>query len=191
MEILFLLSAICLILFIILATYDGAYLHLWKYELFNHKESIFEHKTHTLRSLLFPFIIWLVFINTNHICFMVGLTLVFLDLIVLGVDAYAEKDSRSFMNGLPRWEYILHLFVNSLHFSAIILVVATRLKFEVDGITYSTKFITTNGFKTIQFIALNILPGAILLAILHFLLMFEFGKVYWKIFRSKTKRKEI
>ena len=46
MEILFLLSMICLIAFMFLATYDGAYLHLWKYELFNRKESEFEHKTH-------------------------------------------------------------------------------------------------------------------------------------------------
>ncbi len=102
MEILFLLSMICLIAFMILATYDGAYLHLWKYELFNRSESLFEHKTHTVRAIFFPIIVWLLFIETNIIGFWIGLTVVVLDLIVLGIDAYSEKESREFMNGLPK-----------------------------------------------------------------------------------------
>ena len=72
MEILFLLSMICLIVFMILATYDGAYLHLWKYELFNQKGSQFEHETHTIRALLFPIIVWLLFIETTLIGFWIG-----------------------------------------------------------------------------------------------------------------------
>ena len=72
MGILFLLSMICLGAFMVLATYDGAYLHLWKFELFNHEESRFEHKTHTIRAILFPPIVWLLFIDTSQVGFLIG-----------------------------------------------------------------------------------------------------------------------
>ena len=187
MEILFLLSMICLIAFMFLATYDGAYLHLWKYELFNRKESEFEHKTHTVRAILFPIIVWLLFINIDAVSFWIGVSLVALDLIVLGIDAYSEKESRSFMNGLPNWEYILHLFANSFHFAAIVLIVATRIKVEERSIIYSTEFLSIPIFQITQFIAENILPGAIVLAIVHLLLMFDFGKQLWNTNRLKIQ----
>lgn len=185
MEILFLLSMICLIAFMILAAYDGAYLHLWKYELFNRNESLFEHKTHTARAILFPLIVWLLFIETSIIGFWIGLTLVALDLIVLGIDAYSEKESREFMNGLPKWEYILHLFANSFHFASIVLIIATRIEIGEFGIIYSTEFISAASFETVQLIAVNILPGAIVLGITHLLLTSDFGKQLWNKNRLK------
>lgn len=185
MEILFLLSMICLIAFMILATYDGAYLHLWKYELFNQNESLFEHKTHTIRAILFPLIVWLLFIETGIIGFWIGLAFVAIDLVVLGVDAYSEKESRKFMDGLPKWEYILHLFANSFHFAAIILIVATRIKIGDSGIIYSTGFLTSETFEIVQLIAVSILPGAIILGIVHLLLTLDFGKELWNRNRLK------
>ena len=179
MEILFLLSMICLISFMILATYDGAYLHLWKYELFNRDESLFEHKTHTIRALLFPLIVWLLFIETSSIGFWIGLALVAIDLVVLGMDAYSEKESREFMNGLPKWEYILHLFANSFHFASIVLIIATRIQVGEYGITYSTGFLSSGSFETVQLIAVNILPGAVILGIVHLFLISDIGKDLW------------
>ena len=55
MGFLFIFSISCLIAFMVLATRDGAYLHLWRYELFRHSESRFEHLTHTFRAI--PFIV--------------------------------------------------------------------------------------------------------------------------------------
>ena len=176
---------ICLVAFMILATYDGAYLHVWKYELFNRKESLFEHKTHTIRAILFPLIVWLLFVNTDIVSFWIGVFFVTIDLVVLGIDAYSEKESRSFMNGLPQWEYILHLFANSFHFAAIILIVATRIKVGNEGISYSNEFLLINNLETVQFIAVNIVPGAIFLAIIHLLLVFDFGKQLWNNNRLK------
>ncbi len=186
MEILFLLSMICLIIFMILATYDGAYLHLWKYELFNREESLFEHKTHTIRALLFPLIVWLIFIETSSTGFWIGLLLVAIDLIVLGIDAYSEKESRKFMDGLPQWEYILHLFANSFHFAAIILMVATRIEIKEFGIIYSTEFQLNSNFETVQLVAVNILPGAIILGIIHLLLTLNAGKEFFNKNREKV-----
>jgi hypothetical protein len=169
----------------ILATYDGAYLHLWKFELFNREESAFEHKTHTIRALLFPLIVYLLFVDTNIVSFWIGLSLVGIDLIVLGIDAYSEKESRSFMNGLPQWEYIVHLFANSFHFAAVVLIAAARTTMTTEGIFYSTEFMLHNSFETVQFIALNILPGSIVLGIVHLLLTFNFGKQLWNVNRLK------
>jgi hypothetical protein len=185
MEILFLLSLICLIAFVILATYDGVYLHLWKYELFNWNESLFEHKTHTIRAILFPIIVWLLFIQSSLIAFWIALALVAIDLVVLGIDAYSEKESREFMGGLPKWEYILHLFANSFHFAAIVLIIATRIEINELGITYSSEFSLNKSFETVQLIALNILPGAIMLGIVHLLLTLDFGKQFWNRNRLK------
>ncbi|WP_282043265.1 hypothetical protein [Winogradskyella flava] len=185
MEILFFLSVTCIIVFMLLATYDGAYLHLWKYELFNRSESLFEHKTHTARAILFPLIVWLLFIDTSVVGFCIGLAFVIIDLIVLGLDAYSEKESRSFMNGLPKWEYILHLFANSFHFAAIVLIIAARIKIEGNSIAYTTDFMTYPSFETVQLIAVNILPGAIILGIVHLLLTLDFGKKLWNINRIR------
>jgi len=188
MEILFYLSSAFLILFMLLATYDGLYLHIWKYELFNKKESEFEHKTHTIRAILFPLIIWFLFINTqNPLSFYLGLCLVLLDLITLGLDAYSEDDSRKFMNGLPKWEYIIHLFSNSFHFASIALIISARLTIN-DGILSLTTYLPQSfGKDMMLIIAVNIIPGSILLALIHVILIFPKGKFIWNTNRLKIK----
>jgi len=185
MEILYFLSTICLILFMILATYDGFYLHIFKYELFNHSESHFEHKIHTVRAILFPIIVWFLFIDTTHIGFWIAIIAIVMDVIVLGIDAYYEKDSRTFMGGLPTFEYIIHLFANSFHFAAIILIIASKIAITNNEV--SLILLTNNSFggELIQFVAINIIPGAVVLGIIHVLLSFHFGKANWNNLRRK------
>lgn len=168
----------------ILATYDGLYLHLWKFELFRVEESKFEHKTHTIRAILFPVIVWLLFLNTDSISFWIGIFFVVADLIVLGMDAYSEKDSRAFMGGLPRWEYIVHLFANGFHFAAIALI----LSIQIVGYTSGEEVVTSEFSKELlQFAAENSIPGSILLAFLHVFLITVTGQKGWTILRSKVK----
>lgn len=172
----------------ILATYDGFYLHIWKYELFNREESYFEHKTHTIRAILFPFIIWFLFIDRENILsFFIGISLVLLDLIVLGFDAYAENDSRTFMNGLPKWEYIIHLFSNSFHFASIVLIIATRVSYEGGEFMLSTGLTNSFAQEILQLIAVNIIPGSIILAGIHLILIHPTGKNLWNTNRLKVK----
>ncbi|WP_323789132.1 hypothetical protein [Psychroserpens sp.] len=186
MEILFYLSSAFLILFMILATYDGFYLHIWKYELFNKKESAFEHKTHTIRAILFPLIIWFLFIDTeNSLSFYIGLSLVLIDLITLGLDAYSEKDSREFMNGLPKWEYIIHLFSNSFHFAAIVLIIAVRLTINEGVLSFTTALPNSFAKDMLQFIAVNIIPGSVVLALIHLIVIYPKGKLFWNTNRLK------
>lgn len=187
METLFYLSSAFLILFLILATYDGFYLHIWKYELFNKEKSLFEHKTHTIRAILFPLIIWFLFLNTeNPLSFYIGLSLVLLDLITLGFDAYVEDDSRAFMNGLPKWEYIIHLFSNSFHFASIILIIATRVSISQGTLTLTTYLENSFGKDMMQFIAVNIIPGSIVLALIHLMLIHPKGKSLWNTNRLRV-----
>ncbi|MDA9775680.1 hypothetical protein N9B59_00620 [Flavobacteriales bacterium] len=69
MDILYYLITACIALFMLLAMYDGIYLHVWKYQLHTIEESYFEHKTHTIRAILFPLIVWLLVINNDPISF--------------------------------------------------------------------------------------------------------------------------
>lgn len=186
MEILFYLATICLVLFMVLATYDGFYLHIFKYRLFNREESIFEHKTHTVRAVLFPLIVWFLFVNeSNFIAFLIGIALVILDLIVLAIDAYSEKDSRSFMGGLPRWEYIVHLFSNAFHFSAIILVLGLKVKIADASLVFINSFAASPAQELFAFVSFNVIPGAIILALLHFVLMLKKPRTIWNTYRAK------
>lgn len=169
----------------VLATFDGFYLHLFKYELFNQEESIFEHKTHTLRALLFPLIIWLLFIENDPMSLIFGVVFVVIDLLVLAVDAYSEKDSRSFMGGLPQWEYVIHLFSNSFHFAAIILILATKISINGGLVRINAVMPSTNGSELLNIIAINIIPGAVLLALVHILVLFRPGRNIWNTLRRK------
>ncbi len=170
----------------VLATYDGFYLHIWKYELFNKAESKFEHKTHTIRAILFPLIVWLLFIDTtNPLSFYLGLSLVLIDLVTLGIDAFSEQDSREFMNGLPRSEYIIHLFSNSFHFAAIVLIIATRVTVNDSVFGITTYIIDSFGKEMIEFIAVNMIPGSILLALIHMILMSDKGRSLWNSQRMR------
>lgn len=186
MEILFYLATLFLILFMVLATYDGFYLHIFKYALFNREESVFEHKTHTVRAILFPLIIWFLFVNDNSFLgFLLGMSFVIVDLIVLGIDAYSEKESRRFMGGLPKWEYIIHLFSNAFHFSAIALVLGLRLEVSGSSLIFVAPVMATPAKELFTFVSINVIPGAIVLALLHFVLMLAKPRDVWNRYRTK------
>lgn len=181
-----LISSILLVAFAILALIDGFYLHIFKYQLFNHTESKFEHLTHTLRSILFPLIVYFLFVKQNCITsFYLGLLFVTFDIIVLVVDAYVEKDSRIFMGGLPRWEYILHLFVNGFHFSSIAVFLALKLTFTNNGIVIIQDLSPFTNFKLFYFLVVNLLPGAVILAVVHIITSINKTQIYWNKYRNK------
>jgi hypothetical protein len=182
----FLITTILLLAFALLAVIDGLYLHIFKYQLFNHKESEFEHLTHTIRAILFPLIVYFLFITQNsQSSFYLGILFVLIDIIVLGIDAFVEKDSRLFMGGLPRWEYILHLFVNGFHFASIAVFFALKLSFTENGVEIVQDLSTFKNFGLFKFVAVNLLPGAVLLALLHILTSINVTKCYWNNLISK------
>lgn len=158
--------------FALLAVFDGLYLHMLKYELHMHKESKNEHVTHTVRAFLFVGILYFLFLNQeSNTSFFIGMAIVLIDVIVLGIDAYMEHDSRSFMGGLPRWEYILHLFVNGLHFASIAVMLALKIEL-MDGSVILVHGLSNFGaYDVFSFLVVNLLPGSILIAFIHILVM--------------------
>lgn len=182
----FLISIILLLAFALLAIIDGFYLHIFKYQLFNHKESKFEHLTHTIRAILFPLIVYFLFINQNCMTsFYLGILFVLTDILVLGIDAFVEKDSRSFMGGLPKWEYILHLFVNGFHFASIAVFFTLKLSIIENSIEINQDLSNFKNFELFQFVAINLLPGAIIIALLHVFTSINVTKIYWNNLRTK------
>lgn len=170
METAFIISSALLICYSLLAVFDGVFLHLYKYRLFVHKESRFEHLTHTVRAFLFTGILISLFINIeNNSWFIFGCILIGADIITLLIDAYVEKDSRQFMGGLPRWEYIIHLLVNGFHFAAIAVLLVIKIKIDPNGSTLNSNFQQIESYQAFRFIALNLLPGAIIISLLHIL----------------------
>lgn len=184
----FLISTLLLTSFAILALIDGFYLHLIKYQLFNHLESQFEHLTHTVRAFLFPLIVCFLFLPQNCFpCFYIGISFVLLDILVLGIDAWVEKDSRTFMGGLPRWEYILHLFVNGFHFASIAVFLAIKMTFADNDLVIVQDLSGENNYALFQFVAKNLIPGAAILAMLHILTILPATRAYWNHFMVKWK----
>jgi hypothetical protein len=182
----FLISAILLGAFAVLALIDGFYLHIFKYQLFNHKESASEHLTHAIRAVLFPLIVCFLFGAQNcPTCFFTGILLVVVDIIVLGIDAFVEKDSRKFMGGLPRWEYVLHLFVNGFHFASIAVFLALKLTLVEGRIEIIQDLSNLKNFEVFQYLARKLLPGSIILACLHIITSIPTTRVYWNNLRAK------
>jgi hypothetical protein len=174
-------------LFGVLAVVDGFYLHIFKYQLHNQKESKFEHLTHTIRAVLFPLIVYFLFIVQGSVaCFYFGVFLVLVDLLVLGVDAFSEKESRAFMGGLPQWEYILHLFVNGFHFSSIAVFLSLKLHITSLGIELVPDLSGLMYFESFQVLSVNLVPGAILLAVIHVITSFDYTLPIWNNLRSRV-----
>lgn len=174
MEIAFIISIVLLIAYSLLALFDGVFLHLYKYRLHDHKESRFEHLTHTIRAFLFLGILISLFINIeNNSLFLFGIAMVVADIVTLIIDAYTEKDSRKFMGGLPRWEYIIHLLVNGFHFASIAVFLVIKINLDSNGIVLVNNFQQIERFHTFRTIAVNLLPGAVLISFLHILVYFQ------------------
>lgn len=185
MEFALILAAVLWLLFGVLAAIDGFYLHLVAYRLYAHADSRVEHWTHTARAVLFPAMLYLLALGDAPRCFYSALVLIGLDLLVLGYDAFLEKDSRVAMGGLPCWEYILHLFVNGIHFAAIALLVAIKVDFSGNDFQIITNLEQVEAFEWLRLVVVNLLPGTLLLAALHLVLCTSAGGRAWDVLLQK------
>jgi hypothetical protein len=188
METAFIIMIVLLSLFAILGMYDGFYLHIYKYRLYDHKESRNEHLTHTVRGILFPIVLYCCYLTSSPAWFFAGLSILALDIIVTVMDAYLEKDSRTFMGGLPRWEYIIHLLVNGFHFASIAVFIVIKIRMANEGITLINDFSGIKSYPAFIWLVKNLIPGAIVMGILHILVSVPATAVYWNNFRSKLSK---
>lgn len=187
MEMALFTACILLTLFAGLAFYDGVYLHLLRYRLYARSESRTEHLLHTIRALLFPPLLYFLYLSPGPAGFLVGVVLVLADVLTLGADAYLEKDSRAFMGGLPRWEYILHLFVNGLHFASIAVWLLLKVRLTATGPVLVPMLPATDGYRLLVSLAWNLLPGAVVLGIVHLLLLVPAVATQWERLHARLR----
>ncbi|OJW79611.1 MAG: hypothetical protein BGO69_12850 [Bacteroidetes bacterium 46-16] len=187
MEIAFITAIVLLAAFVLLAMFDGLYLHLMRYKLYAHTESRNEHISHTVRAILFPIILYFLYLGTSDTAFYIGLAVIVIDILVLGADAYMEKDSRTFMGGLPRWEYILHLMVNGFHFASIAVFIVIKVRLEPHGLMLVHNFQNVPQFHLFKTIVEQLIPGGILMGLLHFALLFPKPVLIYNRLSAKLK----
>jgi uncharacterized membrane protein len=70
-----------------------------------------------------------------------------------------------------------------LYFAAIILVFATKIDLVNGGLVFVNAIPVS--FTKEVFVSFNLIPGAILLALLHFILWVERQSIIWNSHRSK------
>lgn len=180
-------ATLCLLLFGVIGIIDGFYYHLWKFNLYKHKETRFEHLTHTLRAALFLVMLFIFFLHDyGGKIFLFGVALALIDIIVLIIDLIVEGNSREKLGGMPHKEYIIHVIANALHFTSIALVlVAKPLAFW----SINAPHLLDRDFpKFTHLVAQNLIPGVALLVLLHILLM---NKKMGFIFESLKPKKTV
>jgi hypothetical protein len=161
-----LISTALLLGFALLGVMDGVYFHFWKHKLPTHPASRYEHKLHTLRAVAFPFIIYFLYAhNFGGLYLWLGAFFAGFDLIILGMDVVAEFGSRESLGGLPRTEYLIHIFANGFHFASIALILSIK---PVSAWNYSSQILLDGSYPWFTVSVANVLiTGGILVALTH------------------------
>jgi hypothetical protein len=146
----------CLLAFAALSFVDGVVVHLWRERLHRRPESRVEHGLHTARAVLFPAILVAFFDGAAPI---LGLALIAVDQAVEVADMAVERRSRAFSGGLRSSEYVLH--------GALITLRAAAIAFAL---------MTAQPAAAVHTVVDLLLPGAIVAAILHLVLMIPFPR---------------
>lgn len=120
-------ATVFLILFGIVAAFDGLYLHLWKYRLYARPESRREHKLHTAQGILFiPVIYFLFYKDFGGAALWTGVLFIAIEQVVEIMDVLDEKDSRAGLGGLSSTEYAAHVIAITARTVAIALALAAK-----------------------------------------------------------------
>ncbi|MEL6346251.1 MAG: hypothetical protein AAFV53_24280 [Myxococcota bacterium] len=154
----------------VLAAIDGLYLHLWRYRLHARPASRREHLWHTLRAVLFPAVVGTLFLApVGGPLLWLGAALFVADMVILMADVLEEPGSRSDIGGLSGPEYALHVVLTVFHVAAFVLLFAAR---PLGAWSISAPLVVAAVWPPmVHTIALNLLPGAVVVALVHILLL--------------------
>ncbi|QDK44651.1 hypothetical protein DOM22_05490 [Bdellovibrio sp. ZAP7] len=163
-------SSWILLVFLFLSAFDGIYYHLWKFRLQERKDSKFEHITHTLRAVLFvPTIILVYWIGLQSYILWVTLAILAFDLVTEVLDVLNENESRATLGGLPSNEYLVHITLTTLRVAALTLAFAAL----PNEAWHLNAAISVEVPELSKLIAMQVLPGAVIVASLHVYLIFD------------------
>lgn len=158
-------STVLLIGFVVLSTFDGVYLHLWRYRLWARDASRREHWLHTARALLFAPTVVLVFAApTAGLMLWAGVSLLVIDQVFELLDVAEERRSRAGMGGLPSGEYLVHAVLVTMRAAAVALALAARPE-----AAWALDAPATIGAHPawVRFAVYQMVPGAIVVAAVH------------------------
>lgn len=163
-------ASLLLLMYAGLALLDGFYLHLWKYRLYSHPESRYEHKLHTARALVFPFVLYVLFAgNFAGILWWTGVLAAAGDLLIGVLDVLEENNARAIFGGLSRLEYLVHVLANGVHFAWLALICIAK---PPEAWDLSASVILSDPYPPLAGLAFwCLLPGAGLAAFLHLWLL--------------------
>ncbi len=158
------LAALLLLVFAVLAAYDGVYVHLVALRLPARPASYVEHLWHTASAILFVPVAALLFVEPPHgAALWIGVTAAVAMYVVEIFDVRAEKASRADLGGLSRAELAVHVGAFVTRTLALILVVGAR-PLAAWGLG-SAPSVATSAFA--QTVGLGALVGATILAAVH------------------------
>jgi hypothetical protein len=161
-------STVLLQIFMVLAAFDGIYVHLVRLRLHARERSWVEHLFHTASAVLFAPILVTVFLApTAGLTLWVGVALIALLYAVEALDVQAEQTSRTDLGGVSRGELWVHVAAFTSRTVATILVLASRplAAWALDAppvIGAHPAWITT--------VVGGAIPGAVMIAAVHVVL---------------------
>jgi hypothetical protein len=157
-------SLVLLVAYLVLASVDGLYLHLWRFQLHLRPETQLEHLTHTARAVLFvPALVLVLAGDTSGPLLWAGVAVVLLDFLVGVADMLEEGVSRTFQGGLPRYELALHVVLSVLHYGAVAASLVARPAAAWTG----TIPVDASAAWLSHVVWMGLLPGAVFAAGLH------------------------
>jgi hypothetical protein len=146
----------CLVLLALIALLDGVVVHLVRERLHRRPGSRVEHLLHTGRALVFPLILFCFFGRAG---FTLGIAALIVDQVLEIADMTIERRSRAYSGGLRTSEYLLHGAALTLRSAAI-----------------ACSFAAGTPSPAVVSLVEVLLPGAILGAILHVVLIIPFRR---------------
>jgi hypothetical protein len=162
-------ATVFLILFGVVAAFDGLYLHLWKYRLYARPESRREHKLHTMQAFLFvPVVFFLFYRDFGGWMLWAGVLFIALEQVVEIMDVLDENDSRASLGGLSSTEYATHVIAITARTVAIALALAAK---PLSAWSLDAPPVTGTEHSFASAVAFNTIIGNLIVAGLHVWLM--------------------
>jgi hypothetical protein len=149
-----------------LAVGDGLYLHLWRLRLHERPECRREHLLHTVRALLFPPALVLVYgYESAGAALWLGGALVAGDTALEAWDTFEEPASRRALGGLAAREALLHVALVTLRAVSLALALASRPA-DAWSAGASPWLLDVAPWQALV-VWHGVLPGAVAVALLH------------------------
>lgn len=162
-------SMVFFIIFAALSFVDGVYLHLIKFKIQENSDSKKEHLTHTIRAILFIPITFMIFYwNLSGPWLWFAMGVIIIDFIVEAIDVLEERRSRKNLGGLSSGEYLLHVMLTTTRIAAITLALSSKPHEAWFSNIYLSPY-----SDTMKLVISQLIPGAVIIAILHVALIFR------------------